>query len=440
MTLDELKEKWSIALEANSEENYVKATDLCREIVSAHPQFPQAWYMLAALSVKFKQHAVAKEYLDKAAPLMAKNYDLQLEVARLRYLVEDFSVAKRIYESLPGYETSPTIQFELAQCLWRLGDFSTAISKFKEVNESEEHLPKYSIALMKSYLSFGDKALARDVCANALDTYPDDETLYLYYLLFLWGRGLHSQVLERLPKDIESKSDETNYFCGFVSLVSDLGLQAEEYFHPTLQKESYRAKVKCLKEVNDKSLNKSDVFITFDTDIFTLAANYASEGDVYEFGTYRGRTAALLSSIFSNKKIFSFDSFKGLPEQWTKNDGPQTYNTNGQSPSLNLSNVEYVKGWYKDSLPEFFSKERNKASVIHIDCNLYSSTQLALEAIRPLIQESTVVILSNYYGYHEYEKHEYKAFNEFIENYGIQCDLLHYCVMTNEVLFQVKDI
>ncbi|MRX26740.1 TylF/MycF/NovP-related O-methyltransferase [Kangiella sp. HZ709] len=440
MTLEELKIKWQEASLANQNEDYVRATDICRNIVAHHSKFPQAWYLLAAISVKFKQNVVATEYLETVTPLIGKNYDLQLEVARLWYLVENYTNAKKLYTTLPNGDSSPTVLSELGKCLWKLGDYAISIQVLEQANALGEQLSIYSIPLIKAYLSFGDKELAKKVCAEALEKHQDDKELFLYYLLILWDRGMHTQVLEKLPNDPEQNSHEMNFFCGFVCLVNSQDLRSEEFFHPTLQDANFRAKVRSLKEVYSRVGNKDSFFLTFNADVFKLAAGQCSDGDIYEFGTYRGRSTIILSQLFPEKKIYSFDSFEGLPEQWTPSEGPGSYSTKGEMPLVSLSNVKYVKGWYKDTLPEFFSTQRTMASLIHIDCDLYSSTIQALEELKPVIQKGTLIIFDDFYGYDGYEKHEYKAFYEFVDKYNVKSEMIGFAITGREVLFRITEI
>ena len=66
---------------------------------------------------------------------------------------------------------------------------------------------------------------------------------------------------------------------------------------------------------------------------------------------------------FTNNKVYGFDSFEGLPEKWRNGFEKGTFNRNGNLPKVN-NNVELIKGWFDDTLPNFI-KNQNKKSFFH---------------------------------------------------------------------------
>ena len=44
--------------------------------------------------------------------------------------------------------------------------------------------------------------------------------------------------------------------------------------------------------------------------------NVKIEGDFLEFGVFQGRSINIIAEKFPDQKIYGFDSFKGLPEDW----------------------------------------------------------------------------------------------------------------------------
>lgn len=103
-----------------------------------------------------------------------------------------------------------------------------------------------------------------------------------------------------------------------------------------------------------------------------------------------------VAKAFSRKQIYGFDSFEGLPELASidlTTDGARKnkdmrkggYSIGTEMAGL-LSFVEkhkdahLVKGWYDESVPAFFEENPHIIlSLIHIDCDLYSSTKTALQ-------------------------------------------------------------
>ncbi len=140
-----------------------------------------------------------------------------------------------------------------------------------------------------------------------------------------------------------------------------------------------------------------------------------------EFGVATGRTINYIS-YFTNDKVYGFDSFEGLPEDWRSGFGKGAFNRNGNFPVVN-SNVELIKGWFNESLPPFLMNHSNKKiSFIHIDCDLYSSTKCIFDLVWDKLEKDCVWVfdeLVNYDGF-DGQKGELLAFYELIRDYHVQ--------------------
>lgn len=438
MNLEELKERWSDALEAHEQGEDVRVTDICRHILKYHPNFPNAWYMLAAISTKFGQATRAKDYLTKLLPLMGENYNLIHDTARLLYSVNEFDKSLELYNKLPGLDESPTLSLGMAKCFWKKGNYPKSFELFEKAYELSGKQVNFAIPLIRSYLSFGDWEMAQKKCAEALEVSPEERGLFLYYLMFLWSRGLFDKVEERLPAIPDDNEYDFNFFVGAIYSMLNKPLDAEEFFHPLLQDDNYRVKVESFKKLSRYSKSRKNFFVTFATDLMVLAKSMIKSGNIYEFGVYRGRSAAILGSVFSDKHIYGFDSFIGSPEQFTEFEGPGSYNTYGEVPNISLPNITYVKGPFSETLNKFVEKNPQKASLLHIDCDLYSSTKTALEAFKDKIAEGTLILFDDFVGYKGYEKHSWKAFSEFTEKNEIEYEIVGYSFMGREVLIKIK--
>ena len=124
-----------------------------------------------------------------------------------------------------------------------------------------------------------------------------------------------------------------------------------------------------------------------------------SLGNFYEFGTFKGSSLILMGNIkrfytmnfpeLKNFKLYSFDSFEGLPANqdnhndsvWLKGEfygSLEEVQNNMKSYSLK---AKYISGFYDDSLTEELLKKMTEfpPSIIHIDVDLYSSTLTVLK-------------------------------------------------------------
>lgn len=153
---------------------------------------------------------------------------------------------------------------------------------------------------------------------------------------------------------------------------------------------------------------------------FSCAATTV-EGLVLEFGVFSGKS---INRIARQKAlpVYGFDSFEGLPEDWRAGYEKGRFNR-GDLPAVE-ENVELIVGWFDRTLPKFLDEHPGAASLIHIDCDLYSSTQTVLTQLRPRIVPGTIILFDEYFNYPGWEMHEYKAFREFVESWGVQYEYI----------------
>ncbi len=139
-----------------------------------------------------------------------------------------------------------------------------------------------------------------------------------------------------------------------------------------------------------------------------------------EFGVATGNTINYISK-FTNDKVYGFDSFEGLPEKWRDGFEKGAFNRNGNLPKVN-DNVELIKGWFNETLPNFIKTHNKKVSFIHMDADLYSSTKYIFDTLKDHIDTDCVIVfdeLVNYPGF-DGDKGELKAFYEFITEHKVK--------------------
>ena len=145
------------------------------------------------------------------------------------------------------------------------------------------------------------------------------------------------------------------------------------------------------------------------------AAIAPKQGLVAEFGVYSGSTIRALASLFGQQqKIFGFDSFEGLPENWQGLSGKGAFSANKVLPEV-PSNVALIVGWFEETLPRWVKEHEGETfRFIHIDCDIYSSTRTIFDRCKKLIGPGTVIQFDEYFNYPYWEQHEHRAFQEFI--------------------------
>lgn len=143
----------------------------------------------------------------------------------------------------------------------------------------------------------------------------------------------------------------------------------------------------------------------------TVISYVKNEGLWLEFGVCSGNTINIISSHTKNK-VYGFDSFLGLPEDWGNHQPKGAYSTNGNLPKVN-DNVELVVGLFQDTLDDFLKEHPEPVSYLHLDADLYSSTKFVLYKLKDRIVPGTVISFDEIHNYPEYREHEIKAWVEF---------------------------
>ena len=128
--------------------------------------------------------------------------------------------------------------------------------------------------------------------------------------------------------------------------------------------------------------------------------------------------------------MHGFDSFEGLPEAWGNNPAG-AYSTHGQLPKV-PANVTLHMGFFSDSLPHFVAAHGGPVRLLHIDCDLYSSTATVFDHLDERIGTGTVIIFDEYIASPRWREDEFRAFQEAVERNGWSYDYLAFNLFTRQ--------
>ncbi|WP_422000958.1 class I SAM-dependent methyltransferase [Roseovarius mucosus] len=139
-----------------------------------------------------------------------------------------------------------------------------------------------------------------------------------------------------------------------------------------------------------------------------------------EFGVFKGTTIKKLARCRSSGKVYGFDSFEGLPEKWERGyegwwSEKGAFSLEGALPKV-PGNVELVKGWFDETIGPFLERVDGEITLMHIDCDLYSSTKTIFDQVRHRISDKCVVIFDEIFNYPGWHEHEALAFAEFLQD------------------------
>ena len=169
--------------------------------------------------------------------------------------------------------------------------------------------------------------------------------------------------------------------------------------------------------------------LAFDTpkDLLLHAMRLApNDGIVAEFGVNEGGTIRCIARMFPARRVHGFDSFHGLPENWSGNTmAAGHFDHAGKLPRV-PRNVTLHPGWFDKTLPAFVAANPGPVAFLHIDCDLYSSTKTIFDHFRDRLVPGSVIVFDEYFNYPRWRNHEHKAFVECVEDAGIRFEYLAY--------------
>jgi len=160
----------------------------------------------------------------------------------------------------------------------------------------------------------------------------------------------------------------------------------------------------------------------------TIAAALNSvtlHGMVAEFGVYKGTSLTQIATFFPDRTVHGFDSFVGLPHAWGgTSKGAGAFDIGAEPPELSVPNVEFHVGWFDKTVPPFAQKYSGPLAFAHLDADLYSSTRTVFESIGDWFVAGTILVFDEYFGYHGWQRHEHKAFQELLSRTGLSFEAI----------------
>ncbi len=132
-------------------------------------------------------------------------------------------------------------------------------------------------------------------------------------------------------------------------------------------------------------------------------------GDVVEFGCFSGTTSLFLQRLLlakkSDKKLFVYDSFDGLPEKTKEDQSP--LGVDFKRGELKTSKAQFIenfrranlpppnitKGWFSEIDPE---RVPNQICFAFLDGDYYKSIRASLDLIKDKLAAGAIIIIDDY--------------------------------------------
>lgn len=181
-----------------------------------------------------------------------------------------------------------------------------------------------------------------------------------------------------------------------------------------------------------------------DAEVLKFGSDQVHVNGMYiELGVCTGKTINFIAALNPNKKIYGFDSFEGLPEDWIRGDFIMPKGTFAfKNPSILppvLHNVSIFKGLFSNSLPAFIESIPPEVPIafLHVDSDIYSSAACAFKALGDRIVPGTIIVFDELYNYPGCEIHEWKAFQEFLDSRDFTAEYLAYNMYHEQVVVRI---
>jgi hypothetical protein len=142
-----------------------------------------------------------------------------------------------------------------------------------------------------------------------------------------------------------------------------------------------------------------------------------------EFGVYRGGSIRWWLEHQRNPAscFAGFDTFTGLPEDWTSDKPKGTFSTSGVPPEVGDARCRFLVGLFQDTLVAFLGEvDWQRPTVVHLDADLYSSTLFVLLTVVPRLKAGDVLIFDEFQDYLD----EYRAFENLCAAYSFAYDVI----------------
>jgi hypothetical protein len=172
---------------------------------------------------------------------------------------------------------------------------------------------------------------------------------------------------------------------------------------------------------------------------------YNLVGDVLEFGTFSCNSAIYLATMFSDKKVFTIDHFKGLEKtskplpttsDWSEgafalggwmaqgNGIPSSVEEAIEKLSIRSNIQPIISDIHELTHPSDYGI--GKIAICNVDVDIYEPTVSSLEFLTKCEWSEVFIRFDDWHGNEaEYDEHERLAFQEWIEKYGYTYEITH---------------
>ncbi len=384
------------------------------------PSDPDGYYYLAAMYSRRHETDLASVYLSKA-------FGCSGNIAQRMQILKAMLHIGRAPEALTLSSNEPLLRqpHDLviswsqlqAHLMWHAGKYHDALAQYEALNTQLSDDPQTTVSdrvnglasLAKAQIRLGQFHRATELLEAGVRRYAQDAVSLVDLLALLRLDRGETDAAISLWRYCARLQPETARFAHTRAVLA-----AEPINLDALQ-EPDRSRVAGSLWVNSEQprWHKAFRWWGFDTALLQYAVSQVpATGCVVECGVFHGRSLNLLGG-WTDHEIHGFDSFEGIPEAWGDREPAGAYSTHSKVPTV-ADHVRLHAGWFRDTLPSFVADQSPDIALLHVDCDLYSSTMDVMTHLAPCLMDGALIVFDDFLGYPGYEKHEFRAFVEYM--------------------------
>lgn len=432
----EYKKEFEIANSHYYKNEFIVAIKCYDELIKNNNKYYPALYQRAQCFYKLKEYRLAaQDYLESYRCSNASHIPSLLMSGRSFESANLSNYAVKVFESINMHDIDEESMFFYLWALIKEGMPQKAQNLYSVIKNQKS--TEAIRLLAKINHDLGKVELAKKLYENLESSsgYKDKNCFVKIHLFFIYlSEGKVDRAFKLLASEIRGELVEEKARLKIEAIFASMA-----YFYDYRTEEfSCNEKYKYIldsaeyfKKYKDGLKISPAVVTTFD-----LVKPFVSKtGLIAEFGVRNGHSINHIAKIFSDRTIYGFDSFEGLPEQWGDL-AKGAYTVDGRLPQVR-SNVKLIKGWFEDSLPKFIQNCHENIAFLNVDCDLYSSTATILENLSGRFIPGSIIIFDEYIMNENWREDEYKAFQEWIAKYGVEYEYLAVSFYTKQVAIRI---
>ncbi|MEA5444410.1 class I SAM-dependent methyltransferase [Gammaproteobacteria bacterium AB-CW1] len=401
-----------------------------RALLQEQPRNGLAWTHLARVALLAGHKDDAIELAAKAQDMEGPRQVLLPAIARIWMQAGVPGRGLPLLDALSSRK--PDLQQLRGQLSWAAGRYDQALRYFRQAHQSKPRVPSYAVSLGKALIAMGQRRKALAV----LDKAAEGEAAMMAAWLRFSDRDPRASldVARRSPAREHPRLELMRAACHY--LLGDPAA-AEGALTRAGRDRRLEPAVTSLRYWQEQGADAR--LLSVPSNVLRHGLKAAPEqGLVLEFGVFHGRSIRQIAAARPGP-VHGFDSFSGLPEAWGR-EPAGSYSTLGELPKV-PDNVTLHAGWFDDTLPDFLAEHPgDSVALVHIDCDLYSSTRSVLEQLAERLVPGTVVVFDDYLGYRGWQDHEYRAWQEFVTSHRIQYRYLAMALAGREVAVRIDAV